>query len=69
MSGDTGHGEVGRLSVPVGVRVGATDLARRLRGRSTESEERLWRALRGRRLGGRRFRRQQPIGAYVVDFY
>jgi very-short-patch-repair endonuclease len=29
----------------------------------------LWGLLRGRRLAGFRFRRQHPIGPYVVDFY
>ena len=28
----------------------------------------MWRALRDRQLGGRKFRRQHPIGRYVVDF-
>ena len=43
--------------------------ARQLRQRSTRTEVALWNALRGRRLGGFRFRRQQPIGTFVVDFY
>jgi very-short-patch-repair endonuclease len=29
----------------------------------------LWELLRGRRLHGAKFRRQQPIGPYIVDFY
>lgn len=29
----------------------------------------LWTELRGRRLDGLKFRRQQPIGPYLVDFY
>ena len=29
----------------------------------------LWQALRGGRAGGLRFRRQHPIGPYVLDFY
>jgi very-short-patch-repair endonuclease len=29
----------------------------------------LWERLRDRRLNGVKFRRQHPIGAYVVDFY
>jgi very-short-patch-repair endonuclease len=43
-------------------------LARRLRERSTEAERTLWYELRGRRLNGHKFRRQQPIGSYIVDF-
>lgn len=29
----------------------------------------LWQAIRGRRLRGARFRRQHPIGPYILDFY
>jgi very-short-patch-repair endonuclease len=42
--------------------------ARRLRKNPTEAEKRLWSRLRGKQLGGFRFRRQSPIGPYVVDF-
>jgi len=35
----------------------------------TLSEVALWTALRGKRLEGLRFRRQHPLGPYVVDFY
>jgi very-short-patch-repair endonuclease len=34
----------------------------------TDAEERLGAALRDRRLGGFKFRRQHRIGAYVADF-
>jgi very-short-patch-repair endonuclease len=43
-------------------------LARALRRRIVPAEALLWRALRNRALGGFRFRRQHPIGPYVVDF-
>jgi adenine-specific DNA-methyltransferase len=43
--------------------------ARQLRGARTEAEQRLWQYLRGRRLGGLKFRRQHPILDYFVDFY
>src|SRR5262249_14113225 len=36
---------------------------------STFPERRLWRALRGGRLAGLKFRRQHAVGPYVVDFY
>jgi len=42
--------------------------ARELRKESTASEDRLWQALR-RKGSGVRFRRQQPIGPFIVDFY
>jgi very-short-patch-repair endonuclease len=41
---------------------------RRLRKNPTEAEQRLWKNLRLRQLGGFRFRRQQPLGEYIVDF-
>jgi very-short-patch-repair endonuclease len=42
--------------------------ARELRQRSTDSERRLWHWLRNRQIDGVKFRRQVPIGVYVVDF-
>ncbi len=45
------------------------DLAAELRKEHTRSEEILWQALRRKQLKGRKFRRQNPIGAFVVDFY
>ena len=42
--------------------------ARDLRARETSVEDVLWDELRGRRLDGMKFRRQHPIGAFVVDF-
>lgn len=45
-----------------------TAFARRLRRDMTAAEAILWRDLRGRAPGGLKFRRQVPIGRYVVDF-
>jgi very-short-patch-repair endonuclease len=42
--------------------------ARALRERSTEAERLMWSKLRDRRLVGHKFRRQHPLGPYVVDF-
>src|SRR4029077_5956338 len=42
--------------------------ARQLRRDATDAERRLWSALRDRRLRGYRFRRQYPIGEFIVDF-
>jgi very-short-patch-repair endonuclease len=39
-----------------------------LRRASTETEKLLWQKLRARQLGGAKFRRQTPIGPYIVDF-
>ena len=44
------------------------DFARQLRCTTTDAERHLWRHLRQRQLDGHCFRRQQPIGPYVVDF-
>ena len=46
----------------------ATSKARHLREQSTNAERKLWRHLRNRNLEGHKFRRQQPIGKYIVDF-
>jgi very-short-patch-repair endonuclease len=43
-------------------------MARALRRRAPEIERFLWKLLRDRRLDGLKFRRQVPIGRYVVDF-
>ncbi len=42
--------------------------ARHLRQSSTEAEKTLWRHLRSRQLAGCKFRRQAPLGRYIVDF-
>ena len=42
--------------------------ARKMRRALTESERVLWFCLRDRRLCGFKFRRQQPIGPFIVDF-
>lgn len=42
--------------------------ARELRRHMTDAERHLWRHLRRRNLAGAKFRRQHPIGPYVVDF-
>ncbi|MDE1969046.1 MAG: endonuclease domain-containing protein [Alphaproteobacteria bacterium] len=47
----------------------ASPLARKLRQTPTDAETRLWSRLRRQQVDGFRFRRQQPIGRYVVDFF
>ena len=42
--------------------------ARSMRTDPTEPEKRLWRSLSNSQLGGWKFRRQQVIGSYIVDF-
>ncbi len=46
-----------------------TGRARELRANSTWPEKIVWGKLRAGRLGGLKFRRQHPIGPYVVDFF
>jgi very-short-patch-repair endonuclease len=43
--------------------------ARRLRRPLTDTEALLWEQLRGRRFDGLKFRRQHPLGPFVLDFY
>ena len=43
--------------------------ARELRQRMPEAQRRMWRLLRDRRFAGYKFRREHPLGAYVLDFY
>jgi very-short-patch-repair endonuclease len=43
--------------------------ARKLRRKLTLPEVLLWERIRGGRLNGLRFRRQHPIGPYILDFY
>ena len=44
------------------------DRASMLRAAMTDAERLLWRCLRMRQLEGHRFRRQVPVGPYIVDF-
>lgn len=46
----------------------ASKNARQLRKKPTDAELRLWSAIRRRQLDGLRFRRQVPLGAFIVDF-
>ena len=43
--------------------------ARDLRKEITPAEQKLWAALRARQLGGFKFRRQHPLGPFIVDFF
>jgi len=42
--------------------------ARQLRRDMTDAERRLWSALRDRRIAGHKFRRQHPVGPFILDF-
>ncbi len=58
-----------RLVIPPETRRKMTEIAREFRKEPTKSESILWQALRGKKLDGLKFRRQQPVGYFVVDFY
>jgi len=46
----------------------STNRARDLRANMTDAERKLWSRLRREQIDGHRFRRQMPIGPYIVDF-
>ena len=59
-----GVGEVWR-----GATAAKLELARQMRREQTEAERVLWRAMRGRTLGGFKFRRQHVVAGFLADFY
>ncbi|ABU57700.1 DUF559 domain-containing protein [Roseiflexus castenholzii] len=61
--------ETVRWDVPESLRRKMVEVAREFRKNPTPSEAILWQALRGKQLDGVKFRRQQPIGPFVVDFF
>ena len=64
-------GEEGARRIAVGGRGGTRNLlplAKRMRREPTEAEASLWSMLRGQRLGGLKFKRQEQLGNYIVDF-
>ena len=62
-------GNVERWEVPRDLEVKMIEIARQFRKEPTPSEAILWKALRKQQVEGRKFRRQQPIGRFVVDFF
>ena len=46
----------------------STPIAKNLRKKLTDTERLLWTRLRAKQLEGLKFRRQEPIGEYIVDF-
>ncbi|HVK53695.1 MAG TPA: endonuclease domain-containing protein [Burkholderiales bacterium] len=43
--------------------------ARELRGHMTDAEALIWKLLRNKQVAGAKFRRQHPLGRYILDFY
>ena len=56
------------MKTDAGVSSNQRSRARAMRRAPTDAELRLWRLLRDRRLSGFKFRRQVPVGPYIVDF-
>ena len=56
------------LAYPIIMKKRLTNLAKILRRNSTNPENLLWYYLKAKQLEGLKFRRQQPIGKYIVDF-
>lgn len=46
-----------------------TQIVRELRKSPNLAEKKLWSALRNDQLDGVKFRRQHPVGGFIVDFY
>lgn len=47
----------------------AFEKARALRKNSTKAEDKLWQAVRNRKIDGLKFRRQHPFEKFILDFY
>jgi very-short-patch-repair endonuclease len=61
----------GREEYPIyfGAKPEMLGIAYDLRNKMTDAEKALWKKLRNRQVKGYRFRRQHPIGEFVVDFF
>ena len=58
----------GRKVMRNDVPISSKPRARAMRAEPTDAERRLWHALRDRRMQALKFRRQAPVGPYIVDF-
>src|SRR5690349_4547952 len=52
-----------------GAKVSTLIHAGELRRRMTDAEQKLWSLIRNKKLKGKKFRRQHPVGNYILDFY
>ena len=62
--GGEGKGE----GLTLAMKPNVTKIAKTLRKSHTNAELRLWKHLKTRQIEGTKFRRQQPIGRFIVDF-
>jgi very-short-patch-repair endonuclease len=52
-----------------GTTTSVDNAAKQLRKTLTPAEQQLWQSLRGGKLAGLKFRRQHPVGNFILDFY
>ena len=45
------------------------ELRRELRNNATKAEQLLWKHIKGKKLGGYKFRRQYSVDQFIIDFY
>jgi len=64
-SGRGARGEGQKAFIPTDI----LNNARELRKNQTDAEQLLWGLLRDRSFANKKFRRQHPIGRYILDFY
>lgn len=67
--GDIGAQAVSKREQHPRIHPTVRERARQLRSSLTPAEVVLWQHLRLHQLGGFKFRRQHPIGRFIVDFY
>ena len=57
-----------RIKVRGNKKISSKSSAKKLRSNATDAEVKLWSALKNRQLENFKFRRQTPVGKYIVDF-
>ncbi len=65
--GAGGEGEIAGQKPPIPPKL--LEAARELRKNQTDAEHLLWNILRNRQIADYKFRRQHPIGKFILDFY
>lgn len=63
-----GQGEGEKGAVLKQIKSTLIQLAKNLRTNQTDAEKLLWKHLKSKQLADTKFRRQQAIGSYIVDF-
>jgi very-short-patch-repair endonuclease len=69
LQGGVPEGGGGSLYKPISNLPDLKSFRRELRSKLTPAEATLWSLLKGRQVGGRKFRRQYSIGCYIIDFF